>query len=75
MKTYEISIKEVLVKTVLIDADDLDTAIERVSELYRNGEIEVEEMDDSDIIPSPYADKDGLFLGTEEDKKYYEIVE
>ncbi|WP_455717796.1 DpnD/PcfM family protein [Anaerosporobacter sp.] len=75
MKTYAIRIEEVLAKTVLIDAEDLDSAIERVSELYQNGEIEVESMDDSNVIPSPYADIDGVYQGTEEEKLCYEIVE
>lgn len=75
IKTYAIRIEEVLAKTVLIDAEDLDSAIERVSELYSNGEIEVEDMDGSDIIPSPYADENRLFLGSEEDKRCYEVVE
>lgn len=75
MKTYAIRIEEVLAKTVLIDSENLDSAIERVSELYSNGEIEVKDMDGSDIIPSPYADENGLFLGSEEDKRCYEVVE
>lgn len=54
MKTYAITIKETLSKTVLIKADNLDSAVERVEEAHKNGEVvlDYEDYDDVDVEPS-----------------------
>lgn len=76
MKTFAIRIEEVLAKTVLIDAEDLESAIERVAELYQDGQIEVKDIDDTNVDKSQYsADENGVFTGTEEEQMYYEKVE
>lgn len=72
MKTYAITIKETLSKTVLIKADNLDSAVERVEEAHKNGEVvlDYEDYDDVDVEPSPYWE-DAIFSGTKGERDNY----
>lgn len=72
MKTYTITIKETLSKTVLIKADNLDSAVERVEEAHKNGEVvlDYEDYDDVDVEPSPYWE-DAIFSGTKGERDNY----
>lgn len=72
MNTYAIIIKETLCKTVLVCANNLDSAVERAEEAYRSGNVvlDYDDYDDVEVEPSPYW-KDGVFTGTKNERKCY----
>jgi len=60
---YAITVKEVLERTVCVEAEDLDEAIDKVESAYRNEDIVLEAEDfygDTEFIPSCYAGENGV---------------
>ena len=49
MLYYNVRIKETLVKTVEIQAEDADEAVEIATDLYENGDIELDSSDCDDV--------------------------
>lgn len=77
MKKYAITVREVLEKTVCVEAKDLDEAIDKVASAYRRVEIilEPEDLSDRDFIPSPYASENGIITEDMiEDYKDYQWI-
>lgn len=71
MSRYAISVKEILKKTVIVDTDTLDEAIQKVEAAVERDEIilDVDDYDDREIVPSEYW-KDGK-VPDDEDVSYY----
>lgn len=59
---YAITVREILEKTVCVEAEDLDEAIDKVESAYYNVEIilEAEDLSEREFIPSPYAGYNGI---------------
>lgn len=72
MNTYAIVIKEILSKTILVRDTNLINAIERVENAYIDGHIVItyEDYDGIDVEPDPHC-KDGIFTGSEDERKWY----
>ena len=58
MSRYGISVREILKKTVIVEAENLEEAIQKVEEAVERDEIilDVDDYDDREIIPSEYFD-------------------
>jgi hypothetical protein len=56
MAQYGISIREILKRTVIVEAEDLEEAIQMVEAAVEREEIilDVDDYDDREIIPSEY---------------------
>lgn len=56
MAQYGISIREILKRTVIVEAEDIDEAIHKVEDAVERDEIilDVDDYDDREIIPSEY---------------------
>ena len=56
MSRYGISVKEILKRTVIVEADNLEEAIQKVEEAVERDEIilDVDDYDDREIVPSEY---------------------
>ena len=59
---YAITVREISEKTVCVEANDLDEAIDKVETAYGNVEIIIDADDFcyKDVIPSPYAGHNGI---------------
>lgn len=71
MSKFAIRVEETLGRTLIVDAENLEEAIDQVSEAYKNCEIilTAEDFEDKDIHAAEWA-KDGLV--TKEDVSFYE---
>lgn len=58
MSKYGISVIEILKRTVIVEADEIDKAIRRVEDAVEQGEIVLTDRDynDREIVPSKYWD-------------------
>lgn len=58
MSKYGISVIEILKRTVIVEADGIDEAIQRVEDAVEQGEIVLTDRDynDREIVPSKYWD-------------------
>ncbi len=56
MPRYGISVKETLNRTVIVEAENINEALEKVNDSYKKCEIvlDAEDYDDTEIEPSPY---------------------
>lgn len=56
MAQYGISVREILKRTVIVEAENLEEAIEKVEDAVERDEIvlDVDDYDDREIVPSEY---------------------
>lgn len=56
MAKYGISVREILKRTVIVEAENLEEAIQKVEDAVEREEIilDVDDYDDREIIPSEY---------------------
>lgn len=75
MEKYEIEVKEVLSRTVIVEADSLEEAIDKVGVARDRCEIvlEADDFDECIIEPSPYAPP-GAIVRDDEDISSYQII-
>ena len=75
---YAITVREISEKTVCVEAEDLDEAIDKVESAYYNVEIilEAEDLSEREFIPSPYAGLNGIVNNDEleEYRKDYQWI-
>lgn len=71
MSRYGISVREILKRTVIVEAENLEEAIQKVEEAVEREEIilDIDDYDDREIIPSKYW-KDGK-VPDDENVSYY----
>lgn len=76
MSKYGISVREILKRTVIVEAENLEEAIQKVYEAVERDEIilDVDDYDDREIIPSEYW-KDGKVPDGEDVSFYWHIGE
>lgn len=76
MTRYGISVKEILKRTVIVEAENLEEAIQKVEEAVEREEIilDVDDYDDREIIPSEYFE-DGKVPEGEDVSFYWHIGE
>lgn len=76
MAQYGISVKEILKRTVIVEAENLDEAIQKVEEAVECEEIilDVDDYDDCEIVPSEYWE-DGEVPEGEDISFYWHIGE
>lgn len=74
MSRYGISIREILKRTVIVNADSLEEAIQKAEAAVEREEIilDVDDYDDREIVPSEYWE--GGKVPDEEDVSYYWIL-
>lgn len=56
MSQYGISVREILKRTVIVEAESLEEAIQKVEDAVEHDEIilDVDDYDDREILPSEY---------------------
>lgn len=56
MAQYGISVREILKRTIIVEAENLDEAIQKVEDAVERDEIilDVDDYDDREIVPSEY---------------------
>lgn len=56
MAQYGISVREILKRTVIVEAESLEEAIQKVEDTVEHDEIilDVDDYDDREIVPSEY---------------------
>lgn len=56
MSRYAISVREILKRTVIVEAENLEEAIQKVEKAVEREEIilDVDDYDDREIVPSEY---------------------
>lgn len=71
MSRYGISVREILKRTVIVEAESLEEAIQKVDEAVEHDEIilDVDDYDDREIVPSEYWEDGKIPEG--EDVGYY----
>lgn len=76
MSKYGISVREILKRTVIVEAESLEEAIEKVEEAVERDEInlDVDDYDDREIVPSEYWE-DGKVPDGEDVSFYWYIGE
>lgn len=76
MAQYGISVREILKRTVIVEAENIDEAIQKVEEAVECDEIilDVDDYDDREIVPSEYWD-DGKVPEDEDVSFYWHIGE
>lgn len=59
MAQYAISVKEILKRTVIVEAENLEEAIRKVEDAVERDEIilDVDDYDDREIVPSEYFER------------------
>lgn len=76
MAQYAISVKEILKRTVIVEAGNLEEAIQKVENAVEREEIilDVDDYDDREIVPSEYWE-DGKVPNGEDVSFYWHIGE
>lgn len=76
MSKYGISVREILKRTVIVEAENLDEAIQKVEKAVEREEIilDVDDYDDREIVPSEYWN-DGKVPEGEDVSFYWHIEE
>lgn len=75
MSRYGISVREILKRTVIVEADSLEEAIQKVEGAVERDEIllDYDDYDDREIVPSEYWDGGKVPEG--EDVSFYWHIE
>lgn len=73
MAQYGISVKEILKRTVIVEAENIEEAIKKVEEAVEREEIilDVDDYDDRKIIPSEYFGNGSGEVPEGEDVSFY----
>lgn len=73
MKRYGISVSEILKRTVIVEAENLKEAIQKVEDAVEREEIilDVDDYDDREIIPSEYFGNGSGEVPEDEDVSFY----
>lgn len=71
MSKYGISVREILKRTVIVEAENLEEAIQKVEDAVERDEIilDVDDYDDREIVPSEYWEGGKVSEG--EDVSFY----
>ena len=76
---YAITVREILEKTVCVEAEDLDKAIDKVESVYDNEQIvlDAENLSETEFVPSCYASENGIVTDEMMDdyKEHYQWIE
>lgn len=73
MSRYAISVREILKRTVIVEAENIEEAIHKVEEAVEHDEIilDVDDYDDREVIPSEYFGNGTGEVPDDEDVSYY----
>ena len=73
MSKYGISVREILKRTVIVEAENLKEAIQKVEDAVEREEIilDVDDYDDREIIPSEYFGNGSGEVPEDEDVSFY----
>lgn len=74
MARYGISVREILKRTVIVEAENIEEAIKKVEEAVEREEIilDVDDYDDREIVPSEYFEDGKVPEG--EDVSFYWLI-
>ena len=79
METFKIIVQELLSRTISVQAQNMEEAIEKVSQMYRNTEIvlDAEDFIENEIIPATLKNEKEVFIEKqyEDEKKNFEESE
>lgn len=73
MAQYGISVREILKRTVIVEAENLEEAIQKVEDAYEREKIvlDVDDYDETEIEPSPYFGNGSGEVPEMEDVSFY----
>ncbi len=73
MAKYGISVREILKRTVIVEAENLEEALQKVEDAVERDEIilDVDDYDDREIVPSEYFGNGTGEIPDGEDVSYY----
>ncbi len=73
MAQYGISVREILKRTVIVEAENLEEAIQKVEDAYEREKIvlDVDDYDETEIEPSPYFGNGSGEVPEREDVSFY----
>ncbi len=73
MAQYGISVREILKRTVIVEAENLEEAIQKVEDAYEREKIvlDVDDYDETEIEPSPYFGNGSGEVPEGEDVSFY----
>jgi len=73
MSRYGISVREILKRTVIVEAENLEEAIQKVNDAYEREKIvlDVDDYDETEIEPSPYFGNGSGEIPKDEDVSFY----
>ncbi len=76
MSRYGISVREILKRTVIVEAENLEEAMQKVEDAVERDEIilDVDDYDDREIVPSEYWE-DGIVPDGEDVSYYWQLDE
>ena len=76
MSRYGISVREILKRTVIVEAENLEEAIQKVEDAVKREEIilDVDDYDDREIVPSEYFE-DGMVPEGEDVSFYWHLIQ
>ncbi len=76
MSRYGISVREILKRTVIVEAENLEEAIQKVENAVERDEIilDVDDYDEREIVPSEYWE-DGKVPNGEDVSYYWQLEE
>ncbi len=73
MAQFGISVREILKRTVIVEAENIEEAIQKVEDAVEHGEIilDVDDYDDREIVPSEYFGNGSGEVPKGEDVSFY----
>ncbi len=73
MAQYGISVREILKRTVIVEAENIEEAIQKVEDAVEHDEIilDVDDYDDREIVPSEYFGNGSGEVPEGEDVSFY----
>lgn len=73
MSRYGINVREILKRTVIVEAENIEEAIKKVEDAIESDEIilDVDDYDDREIVPSEYFDNGSGKVPEGEDVSLY----
>lgn len=76
MQRYGISVREILKRTVIVEADNVEEAIQKVEAAVEHDEIilDADDYDDREIVPSEYW-REGRIPDGEDVSYYWQLGE